>query len=91
MKSIIVAGFAIALASLGVAAADTQDDIATCRAAIAEQAPSDLDLSTLDFERVRGSSLRRLTFEVTRSDGEKVDIVCRVRRGDVVGIDWPDA
>ena len=43
----------------------------------------------LKFEGVRGGRMQKLRFEMTKS-GVKQNVICKIRRGVVVDIDWPD-
>lgn len=43
--------------------------------------------AAFEFKSMRGASLRRLTFEMT-TVGEKKTVVCNIKRGAVVNLDW---
>ena len=67
--------------------AGIDDDAAKCMQEIRKN-PTAAD-APLKFKSAHGGRLQRLRFEMTRS-GVKQDVICKIRRGVVVDIDWPD-
>ncbi|MEM9234274.1 MAG: hypothetical protein AAGA69_08560 [Pseudomonadota bacterium] len=79
---------ALAAATLSAAAftpafADTQADIELCQAALTAEAPN----ADFTFKRKSGASVAKLKFEMTTQDGETRDVVCKVKRGEVIDLD----
>ena len=77
-------GFALA-ASGNAFASGEQSDFQSCIDAL-HQESANADAS-FEFKSMRGVSLRRLSFEM--KDGQTTkDVVCKVKRGAVVDVDW---
>ncbi len=91
MKTVFVRA-AIAAAAFGLAApaalADTGENIDTCLAALeAKTAEVDSD-ATFKFRKARGSRTQELRFRM-RHDGGSDTVVCKVKSGEIVDIEWP--
>ncbi len=83
-----IAPFAIALLISGdVQAGADQDGVKLCRAEMLTQMPALENAADIKFRSVRGGRLRHFTFEYKTTDG-KQKAVCKVKRGEIVGIDW---
>ena len=80
---IATATTALFAASLAPAFADTASDIDTCLAALEAEAPD----AAFTFERKSGASVTKIKFEMETADGETKDVVCKVKRGEVVELD----
>lgn len=84
-KLILAAAVLPVLALPTLAQAGTAEDISTCRAALAADAADKVDSPEFKFKGVKGSNLRRITFE-EKTTATKV--VCKIKRGDVVALEW---
>ena len=77
-------GFALAVSGSALASGE-QSDFETCLDAIeADSARKD---ASFVFKSMRGNSLRSLTFEVKTGDAKEA-VICKVKRGAVVDLDW---
>ena len=69
------------------ALADVNDDAQACRQEIIKnEAITD---ATVVFKSAQGSSMKKLRFELTQA-GAKQNIICKIKRGTVVEIIWPE-
>lgn len=79
----IIAGTALLATAIAPAFANTQDEVDLCMAALQEKAPD----AQFTFERKSGASVSKLRFEMKTADGETKDVVCKVKRGEVIETD----
>ena len=82
--AIAALGFSIAAAGAAHASGE-QKALEMCVDEIKTEAPS--EAASFVFKSMRGASLRSLTFEV-KSENSTQEVVCKVRRGNVVGLNW---
>ena len=83
---IAVAGL---FAAPAVQASSINDDIRSCQTALEEQTPDKFENAEYDFKSVRGSGLKKLKFRIEVNNQRSGIVTCKVRRGDVVAIEWP--
>ena len=80
------AALGFALVSSGNAfASGEQADFQTCLAALQAETAEMGD--AFEFKSMRGASLRRLSFEMNNGEETKT-VVCNVKRGAVIDLDW---
>lgn len=77
-------GFAL-VASGNAFASGEQADFQKCLTAL--QAETADASAAYEFKSMRGASLRRLSFEMNNGESTK-DVVCKVKRGAVIDLDW---
>ncbi len=81
-----VAALGLAFSFTGNASASgEQQDFQQCLSALQAEAAD--NTASFELKTMRGNSLRRLTFEMTKA-GEKEAVVCNIKRGAVVNLDW---
>ncbi|MCI5048117.1 MAG: hypothetical protein MRY59_11490 [Aquisalinus sp.] len=84
---------AIALSSITIlsaapAFAGTQDDVRTCRAALAEDGRLNMDNYRLDFEGKKGNRVRTLTLEaISSDDAPNYEVKCTIERSAVTKLE----
>lgn len=83
---LIAAAFSLSALAAPAYAAGDQASLDMCREALGAEAQN----ADIDFKSIRGNSLRSVTFEVN-DNGEISEVTCKVRRGQIVGLDWSDA
>lgn len=77
----------LALSFGGTASAGTKEDVAACHKELTEKGQDKYGDAVYTFKSVSGGALRKLVFEVISGE-ERNSVVCKVRRGDVVELDW---
>lgn len=85
--SILLGSVGYCLLMAQPAFAGINEDAATCIQEIRKN-PAAND-ALIKFKSAKGGSLQKLRFEMTKS-GAKQNIVCKIKRGVVVDIAWPD-
>lgn len=80
---IALAGAALTAMVTTPALASSQKDLNLCIAALSAEAPG----AEFEFERKSGTTVSKLRFEMTTADGDTKDVVCKVRRGEVIELD----
>ncbi len=78
------------LAAAPAYAGSDQTNLDLCRAELISQTAGDENAAEIEFKSMRGASLQTLTFEIT-TDGEASTATCKVKRGQIVGLDWDGA
>ncbi len=86
----ILAAFACSIAFGAPAFADSIADSADlCLDQLEAESTGQLENATYKFKGARGSSVKKLTFKM-RLDGETEKVVCKVKRGEITEIEWPE-
>lgn len=79
----LAAAAVLTLSGFATAQANTTEDIKTCIAAMKEKTPD----AEFSFKKKSGASVSKLKFEMKTADGSTKDVVCKVRRGEVLELD----
>ncbi len=92
----IALGSLAAIASLAITAPafaqSTQDNIKSCRTALASEKLLDMDNYRLKFKSSKGNRTKTLMLEaVPHAGGERINVLCKVSRGGKVEVSLPQA
>ncbi|MCI5045147.1 MAG: hypothetical protein MRY72_10655 [Aquisalinus sp.] len=78
----------IAVLSTAPAFAGTQEDVSTCRAALAEDGRLNMDNYRLGFEGKKGNRVRTLTLEaVSSNNSPNYKVKCTIERSSVTNLE----
>ena len=80
-----VASVSFVLSGAAFAASD-QSDVSLCLDAVNQATASERDVD-VKFKSLSGGRVQSIAFEA-RAGGEKNTVVCKVKRGEVIALDW---
>lgn len=84
----IIAASALATLAVGHAEAGVdQENVKMCRAEMLTQMPAMENADQFKLRSIRGASVKKLSFDYKINE-ERHRVVCKVKRGEIVGIDW---
>ena len=87
--TIVTAVFAMSMNNTA-SAGSTQSDVNLCRITLETESRGKFDGATFKFGSTRGAALRKLTYQM-KFAGESHEVVCKIRKGVVIEIVWPDS
>ncbi len=87
--TIVACTFAMSVNNSASAAGATQDDANLCRGALTAGIQGKYDGATFKIKSMSGSALIKIKYRM-RFNGERHIVICKIRKGEVIEIVWPD-
>ena len=85
-KTIAVVASASFMLSGAAFASSDQSDVQMCLDAVNQATASESGVD-VKFKSLSGGRVQKIAF-VAKQDGEKHTVVCKVKRGEVIALDW---